>query len=490
MLLSERDEILPFLPHDGIDRYLVQQQVFQELEGNAAIASRVEDIPRCIGGRRAVCILEETPLIILDLRSQRGSAIDHGTCRRSLPVDRFAEGVNPRFAETPDMAARRSLFVKDADRALDITVTASFSDEEIIISLPCEVRHIERIQIAGRCLADGQGQVLIFLGDIVIRAVGVAWAEIVQTAAGAAHLVQVKQHVRHPVLIHRHQIAAFGILGGEPVAVAVHPVVVGTGRGSHLVVFPRLGIDEVMGARIAVDPGRETAHSIGILGRDHDQNRIVQHSLHGRIFRSGIMVHQAQERLGTGNLVPVDRRAEVHDQRHPVQVERPGDCHVRHLQMLLPDLLQTLLVRRGSDADLQEPSALEGIAEAFDRHAVGSGGKIIHIAGDVAPVGQPFFEIEAQEYLGRLEGGIVLSISRLQRQDQGEQDQKATDLYHGDRYYRPAGHLGPVQRYKKKRHRATVKTPLPKSANNRPNRPMTRRCRWHRFCNFNARSFS
>ena len=300
--------------------------------------------------------------------------------------------------------------MQDADGTLDIAVTGTLADEEVVVAPSREIRHGDGIQIMARRLADGKRQVLVFLGNVRIGTVRIARTEVVQAVAGAAHLVQVEQHVGHPVFIHRHQVAALRILGREPVAVGVHPVVVGPGGRRSLMVFTGLVVKEMMDARVGIDPGRETAHAVRVLGRDHEQHRIVQHPLHRRILHGRIMEHDGQQGLRPGDLVAVDRGTEIDHQRKCIQIELSGHGGVGHLQMRLPDLLKVLLVARRGDAYLQELPALEGIAEALDRDARRHAGQIIDIAGNVAPVGQAFVQFKPEEGLRRQNIRCILCI--------------------------------------------------------------------------------
>ena len=397
----------------------METQVLEEQESQTPVAPRVEHIAfHRIGGGGPGGVAEEIALVFLQFPGVGDGSVDHGDGAAALPLHRFSEGMDALVAIVADMAAGGGQFVENAHGALDVAVARAFSDEVIVIAAAREVRHAERIERA------------VPLRDVGEGAVRVTRAEIVQAAARAAHLVEVEQDVRHPVFIHRHQILSLGILGGQPVAVGVHPVVVGPGRGARLVVFAGLVVEERVDTRIAVDPHREAAHSVGILGRNHQQDGLLEHLRDGRVFGGGVVIHQGEQALGAGNLIAVDGAAQVDDQRHFREVEGSRDGSIRDFQMLLADLLQPVLVGRGGDADLDEGTALIGPAEAFDAHAVGVGGQVVRIGEDVAPVGHPGVEFESEIVLRGQEilGGLRPQPGRRGQQpggaDQGQTEKK------------------------------------------------------------------
>ena len=106
----------------------------------------------------------------------------------------------------------------------------------------------------------------------------------------------------------------------------------------------------------------------------------------------------------------MDVTAEVYDQRHLLEVDLVGLGGVEYLQVVLADLVEVTLVRGRGDAYLHELAPFEGEAELLDRHAVGLVCQIFDIAGDVAPVGEAFTDLEAEELLGGLDVFVVLGI--------------------------------------------------------------------------------
>ena len=234
--------------------------------------------------------------------------------------------------------------------------------------------------------------------------------EVVETVAEAAHFVEVEQHVRHPVLVHCDEIAALRILGGEPVPVGVHPIMVEPRTGTCFAVLAGLAVYEVIYAGIGIYPHREAAHSVRVLRGNEKDDSVLKHLGHCLVIDSGIVEHHGDESLRAGDFIAVDSGAEIHYKRYLVEIDLVGLGWIEYLEVVLADLVEPALVAGGGDADLKELASFEGISELLYRDPVGFLSQILHIAGDVAPVGKALVEFEAEELLGGHDVLVIFCI--------------------------------------------------------------------------------
>ena len=302
--------------------------------------------------------------------------------------------------------------MQDTDGALDIAIAGAFPNEIVVIAATGKVLGSDRIERSAGKLRDGQGQILVFLRDVGIGALRVARAEVKEVTL--THLVHVEQDAGHPVLIHPDAVAAHVVLRGEPVAVAVHPVVVRAGNRARFTVFAALLVQEMVLAGGGVDPRAETVDTVRIETGRQDKHRPFEQFFNLGILCGCIVISNRNQGLAAGDLVAVDGTAQVHDQRQFVEVQITGNLRVQQFHMLLADLFQAGLVARRGDIDVHEVALLIGFTEGLDRDTVGNLRQIIHIPGDIAPVGQTLSDFEAVESLRTLDCRIVLCTGERQ----------------------------------------------------------------------------
>ena len=181
----------------------------------------------------------------------------------------------------------------------------------------------------------------------------------------AAHLVEVDEHQRVPLLEHAHSPERLGLGERDPIAVEVEEVVVGATARPSLVVLGRQPIEvwsDAVALREVLD---EAVAAIRVLGRVDQHQHVLADGVDHRVALRRQQVIGGEHRgIRRGDLVPVDAVGEPDHRRQrghqSIRFVLGGGPRVGERAHAGADLLQPGEVARRTDRDIDERAALPG----------------------------------------------------------------------------------------------------------------------------------
>ena len=142
------------------------------------------------------------------------------------------------------------------------------------------------------------------------------WREVVRTLS--AHLVEIDDHVRHPLEQRRNPSATLRLRLREPVTIQVEEVVIAPPSRPWLIVLGRQGEGIRHRGSCAARPLRHAGPAIRILERIDQHDRVLEDRVHARIVaRRQQVVRLEQRRAARRDLVAMHAVQQRHDNRCP-----------------------------------------------------------------------------------------------------------------------------------------------------------------------------
>ncbi len=349
--------------------------------------------------------------VALELKQPR--AFRHGPANgRQTHIGLIAhgEGEGQRaIGRVLHQTARRGLFDRHADPAVEIRIGRAIDRREIVEDFTRVIERTEPIQrlrvVFGQChvpLIGGAGQQGAF------HAAG-RRLEII--GAASPHFVEVDLEVRFPAVEYFQLGAGFALGHGQPVAVQIGEIVVGAACGPSLDVFL---VHRIGGGRIALPrivPVGGAVATVRVLRRiDHDHG-LVQPVGHLGGAAGGQIIGRQQSRFAAGRLIAV-HAVEQPDHDRLVGTDRAA-VRIGHSGMGALDVIDARLVGCRGDDHRGQRAVLIAAANVFDGHPIRQTGQLAQIGDDLVVAGEMGADRIAQKGLGRRDGGIKVGGAGL-----------------------------------------------------------------------------
>ncbi len=315
---------------------------------------------------------------------------------------------------------RGGLLEENPNRAVDVRVRRSLSVVEVVERLPGVVEGPDLVEVLAVAFRDAPSQFLVRLWGVGVGAA--LHARLEEVGRLRSHLVEVREHLRLPVVEVVEPSLRGRVLTGQPVPVQVKPVVVGASPRPRLVVLTVLRVGRGRAPPVAIDPVHEAVAPVGIEHRVDECDRVFEGRLDVRPTAGRHVVQEQNRGLRAARLVAVDAVPHEDDGRTVLQVivrhlvRRGGGAPVGAL-----DLVEVFLVVRARHDGVDELPPLVGAAVLSKLHPFARLRHRLKVAHDLGRTGVARPNFVADDLRGG-GNGVVIAVGPREGGVHGERE--------------------------------------------------------------------
>ena len=347
---------------------VVGQQV--EEGGEAPLVVRGEDVGvgRILTGQTQA-FAEKGLLVVQQILAPCVAGPDERDGGACLLTDLVVIAQRAAFGVLDD-AADRALLEQVGHAAEQARIAGAIAQVEVVEPFLGDIERPFGAELLVEQLVHLEIELQSGLAEKRVKAVHRSWRD--EEGGVAAHLVQVRGDVGHPVMGCVHECGSFGLGHGQPLAVQVEPVMIGPPPRPGAGVLAMLGVGNRSLGMMDVHVVGKAARPVRIDQDDLVDHRGFEQSLDFLALCCGEEVEQGRAGIVAGRLGSVHAVGHLDDDRGLL-----GDfsraAGVRERQMSLANLLQPGLIGRGGGGHAKDGTSEVGPPDHLDADSVGGG---------------------------------------------------------------------------------------------------------------------